>query len=315
MCVILICDRDSRPTEEMVRQCWLRNSDGGGVAYHTKVDGLPVVKWEKNLSEEEMVQKCATLPLPFIAHFRITSVGSTCGDLTHPFPLDDTQHLAWEGETDRGVLFHNGTWSSWKTLLMDATFRSGLGRKLPPGTWSDTRAMAYLAEHFGWGILEMIDEKIVVMAPPVDANDDGIYIFGSWPKRIPGPVKEGGGILASNDSWKPWMFQQGQTGSGPGRMVAGYHTTPPASMAGGSVKEIGPPEAKKESATATVPLAQPGSASSVSAPSTPTGSSLLKLVTQPLRRGEEKRRRREARRVTQLSQLEELHLTPTTPVH
>lgn len=229
MCVILICDR-SRPTPEMVKESWDSNSHGGGVAW-LDFEGSGkhrrrVVRWEKGLNEKEIADRCATLPIPFVAHFRVASSGGKTMDLTHPFPLDPGVSLAWEGGfSERGVLFHNGNWGDWKKTMMDSVVRAGL--RIPTGSWSDSRAMAFLAAHHGEGILEFIEgNRMCVFSPAPDGfgGEHTLNLYGWWPVRIPGEAAEGGGILPSNDSWRPRK---------------GYHTTPPASMAGGGGKSSG----------------------------------------------------------------------------
>ena len=50
--------------------------------------------------------------------------------------------------------------------------------KIPDGEWNDTRAMTYLAHHFSSGILELIEEKAVVLSP------ETLKIFGEgWEER------------------------------------------------------------------------------------------------------------------------------------
>ncbi len=275
MCIILVCDR-SRPTEAIVKASWDKNDHGGGVAWQEDVPGRKksdpgkrVVRWAKGLNLEEMQKYAKELPFPFIMHFRIASVGGRTLDLTHPFPLEPEVNLDWEGSSEEGVLFHNGHWAKWDDIMLDAVFKSPrLDVKLPCGSWSDSRAMTFLAYHFGWGSLEFIrGSRMVIMTP----DPEGIYFFGDWSCRIPGEPKEGGGVLPSNDGWKPKGFHQ------PGPRSP--YTTPPASMAGGGVakgggtnpgpvKEIGPPGggATIVDVAKSDPLAAPGGNSSMAQP-------------------------------------------------
>lgn len=161
MCVIAVIEaEEQRPTEKMVRDMWFQNPSGGGVAWR-EIDGEgePFVIWQKGLNLPQMLDHAKDLPVPFVLHFRIPSVGVTDKELTHPFPLSDDVELDLTGAAHQ-VLFHNGTWNKWKTEL---DYMVGLSRiKLPPGHYSDSRAMAFLAHHFGTGYLDQIDEKIVV---------------------------------------------------------------------------------------------------------------------------------------------------------
>lgn len=159
MCVIAVVEK-SRPSFNMVSQMWHQNDHGAGIAW--REEGL--VKWRKGLNLEEMHNLCATLPLPYIAHFRIASVGGRRASLTHPFAIEDHDlALKLDGQTKGGVLFHNGTWSDWKKLSLESAARFAV--KVPQGHWSDSRAMAWLCKLYSPGILDFLDEKTVVFTP------------------------------------------------------------------------------------------------------------------------------------------------------
>ncbi|MCA1841300.1 MAG: hypothetical protein LC723_13420 [Actinobacteria bacterium] len=160
-------------------KAWDWNDQGGGVAW---IDGKSV-RWKKGLGEDEMQELCRTLPLPYVAHFRIASVGVKSSDLCHPFPMHKDVPTALEGRTPKGVLFHNGTWGKWKGWTLEACVRRNT--EMPEGLWNDTRALAWFASLYGVPILEVIDEKTAVVRPT------GVEIFGNgW--------GEEGGILVSN---------------------------------------------------------------------------------------------------------------------
>lgn len=179
MCVIFICE-DKRPSEGMVSKAYEWNDQGGGVAW---IDGKSV-KWKKGLSEEEMQDACRTLPLPYVAHYRIASSGLKVPELCHPFPLHRDVSTGLEGRTTKGVMFHNGTWVKWKEWSMEALVRKNL--QMPDGLWNDTRAMAWMAALYGVPILELIDEKAAVVTP------EGIQFFGKgWSTKD--------GIVVSNE--------------------------------------------------------------------------------------------------------------------
>lgn len=158
MCVIFIADQE-RPTEEMVRLAYETNPAGAGIAY--REGGF--VKWKKGLDLNDIQDMCKTVPMPFVAHFRIPTVGGRKDALCHPFPITKNVELALEGKTKDFVLFHNGHWNSWKHDTKEAAITTGT--PIPPGRWSDTRAMAFNAYIFGLGILEFIDEKAVAFGP------------------------------------------------------------------------------------------------------------------------------------------------------
>lgn len=97
---------------------------------------------------------------------------------------------------------------------MEATVRGNV--KVPPGKWSDSRAMALLASVHGLGILEFIDEKIFVFGP------DDHEIFGNgWSK-----VDD---IWVSNKSWEGFHGRGGWKGPIQGRSgcVSGNHSASP----------------------------------------------------------------------------------------
>lgn len=184
MCVIAVCN-DQRLTPEQAAKMWAANKYGGGMAWREKGK----VIWRKGLSLDEIVELIQALPLPYVAHFRIPSGGfSPHNSLTHPFPIQKNVPLELDGSTKGSVLFHNGHWSQWKSTIMDASVRGAY--QIPVGKWSDSRAMAWMAAHFGMGMLEFIDEKAVVFGP------DELELFqpGGW-------SKVGTGIWVSNNGW------------------------------------------------------------------------------------------------------------------
>ena len=160
MCVITIVQKD-RPSDDMVRKMFQHNDHGGGIAWREKDKG--VVRWRKNLGLEEMQKAAKDLPTPFILHFRIASSGAKTPQLCHPFPISKDVDLALEGQTRGFVLFHNGHWAQWREFCQKTALHSGA--KIPAGAWSDTRALAWVANQYGLGILEMIDEKAVAFGP------------------------------------------------------------------------------------------------------------------------------------------------------
>lgn len=166
MCVIMIVDK-LRPTEVMVEKAWQRNDDWGGIAWREPAkDGKGTeVCWKKGIQTvEEMDELIATLPLPFIAHFRIASSGGVKRSLCHPFPVEKNTTLALEGRTKGDVLFHNGDWKGWPEAAREAAILSNT--HIPVGHWSDTRAIAWLSAIYGTGFMEFLPEqKGVVFGP------------------------------------------------------------------------------------------------------------------------------------------------------
>lgn len=143
------------------------NRDGAGIAWreHGKV------QWRKGLKEEEMRDLCLTVPIPYVAHFRIASCGGIKEELTHPFPIGKESSLALKGSTLNPVMFHNGHYHTWKEKLLTMATH---GIKIPTGPWSDSRLMAFLAAHSSVNVLPFFEEKIVAFG----LNDMDIWGTG-----------------------------------------------------------------------------------------------------------------------------------------
>lgn len=219
MCVILICDK-RRPSEEEIEAAYEANPAGAGVAWRDK----GIVHWKKGLNLEEIKEFIPSVPLPLVAHFRIPTAGGSSGRLTHPFPLEPEVPLDLEGQTENGVLFHNGHWGEWQRRCWEMAALSG--RKFPVNKWSDSRAMAWIAANWGIGFLDLIDEKVVVLAP------EKVHIFGkNW-------------TLYGEPGQTLWCSNTGWTSRIRKNVPTSYHTTPPASIApveSGKVLNLVPP--------------------------------------------------------------------------
>jgi hypothetical protein len=194
MCVIALVNRDGRPTSEQIEAMWDDNPHGGGAAWQHQVDeNTRVLRWKKGLSLEEMIQLNETLPKPYVLHFRVPSSDTSKSKYAcHPFLVSASASYALEGESkDQPVLFHNGTWTGWRNEIKTLAVQRK-DAKIPTGPWSDTRAMAWYAHHLGIGILEFVNEKVVVLGPK------GLEIFGTWQIHSQ-PDKSV--FLVSNSSW------------------------------------------------------------------------------------------------------------------
>lgn len=238
MCVVLLV-QDKRPSPEMVAACFRQNSAGGGAAWRARVkpkgakEAITVVQWEKGLDLMRMQELAETLPIPYVLHFRIPTNGGALKSLCHPFEVSEGASNALSGMTRNGVLFHNGHYQPWKEKVVEVATRMGV--KIPGGTWSDTRAMAWLTHHLGRGFIEFTGEKLCLFTP----EDIELANTSAWDKEDT--------IWVSNKQWKHLLSN---------RPVTSPYTTPPASMAGGP-KELGPAPADQEEHTDP----QPGSVS------------------------------------------------------
>jgi hypothetical protein len=155
----MIADTE-RPTDEMLEKGFDSNDAGAGVAW--RENGR--VRWKKGILDiEEVKALVKDLTLPFVVHFRIPTEGGRRLQLCHPFPIENNVSLSLEGTTKGYVLFHNGHWSDWRKWALETAIGAKIG--LPPGKWSDTRGMAFVASVYGLGVLEMINEKAVAFGP------------------------------------------------------------------------------------------------------------------------------------------------------
>lgn len=215
MCVIFVVDDEhTRPEEDHIRAAFQSNDDGAGAAW--RQDGM--VAWRKGLDQAQMIELNQSLPVPYVLHFRIASCGGIKSELTHPFEIgtQETAGGVLEGLTANPVLFHNGHWSDWQRELKDAVYKSRL--TLPTGPWSDTRAMAWMVEKFGPGMLEFIPptNRLVYFTPAGD-----FPLYGDFDKSGNGWSYYRGEFLCSNTHWTY-------------KLAKSYFQTPPASMGGKS---------------------------------------------------------------------------------
>jgi hypothetical protein len=204
MCVIAVAASE-RVTPEMAAKMNQANPHGAGIAWRDTEGQEAVVAYKKGLSLEEVVELCGKVPMPYVVHFRVPSCGGPSKLLTHPFPIQKDVPLELEGTTTGLVMFHNGHWGKYKDAMLEASIRSN--NALPIGKWSDSRAMAWMAAHFGIGMLEFIDEKVVVFGP----NDIELFKTEGWDKI-------GKGIWVSNKYWET-------------ERVAGFHKAPESTVA------------------------------------------------------------------------------------
>jgi hypothetical protein len=179
MCVIMIASK-TRPTEEMVERAWNSNKDGAGIAWEEKdKKGEWDVVYEKGIMQVDRIKElCQKLPLPYVVHFRVASVGGVKPELTHPFPITAEVRLDLRGRTKGGVLFHNGHWGPWNEKALDAAIHSN--NVIPSGShWSDSRAMAWMTHIYGPGFMELLtSQKGVIMTP----SDFDVFTGNGWDK-------------------------------------------------------------------------------------------------------------------------------------
>lgn len=206
MCVIFLAET-KRPTDEMVERAYDSNPSGAGIAWREN----NLVRWDKGLDATQMKEYFRTLPLPMVGHFRIPTCGGARPSLCHPFPIEKGAPLDLSGQTRGYVLFHNGHWTRWKDTMMEAVVRHNL--HAPAGKWSDSRAMAWSAAHFGLFTLDFIDEKALAFGPK------DIEIFGKGWEKAGDAEHE---IWVSNKHWE--HTSRATTYYGPGGQGANFYS-------------------------------------------------------------------------------------------
>lgn len=185
MCVIGIFDKI--PSMKELKKMEKTNPHGAGIAWVK--NGLVNYVKGKNLTSKQIMKiiKREKIKDNFVIHYRITSSGTTCDELTHPFIInaDGNNPQIYQGK--ESLLVHNGTiQANWEEWLIQTCASKGI--KLPSGKLSDSRAIAFLIYHLGENILNLIDlesEKFCII------STEGIKQYGSFVKSK--------GILCSNN--------------------------------------------------------------------------------------------------------------------
>lgn len=171
MCLIIAVNEKTPPLGQFELANTL-NPDGIGMAWIAKNGN---VQWYKGLALTDVEKLAPYTPLPYVVHFRIATSGGINKELCHPFPISRQATVMTEGQAKQ-VMFHNGIWFEWREFLMKGLLATG--KQLPHGPWSDTRALAFLAYHYGDKILELSEEKIVVL------SKEGSKFYGrGWLER------------------------------------------------------------------------------------------------------------------------------------
>ena len=187
MCIILLAE-NKQLTKGILEKAESANPHGAGIAWINDNTKTKDVKWIKgvNLDSKGILKliKIRKIKTPYIVHFRIASIGSTSDQLCHPFDLNaKLNENKQSGNSDHGVLFHNGTMTDYMTHY-DLIFEAGLKLSNDKGKFediqlelSDSRVMSYIAnkDRLGLGYLEMIkNQKIAIL------TKEGIKTYGSF---------------------------------------------------------------------------------------------------------------------------------------
>lgn len=189
----------SMPDYATLRRMWDANPDGAGFMYPVSVskhgkkaakvrvrkgfmDFDRFVKALEDLGRERKLKDTA-----IVMHFRITTHGGTCPELTHPFPVTDSKATLRKLECTAEVgVAHNGiirsvnpTKGMSDTSEYIATQLAPLSRALPR-FWESKDALELIRNGIG--------SKMAILSP-----DGRIATIGEF--------NEDGGILYSNYSW------------------------------------------------------------------------------------------------------------------
>jgi hypothetical protein len=191
MCVIVVCEKGLRLTKDKFDSCFSSNSHGAGFAWMVNKK----LGWKKGfMKAEDAWEFYQTInKFPHVAHFRLSSAGGVMDTLTHPFLITADSPIEMEGMSKKSLLFHNGTISGWREMVM---MLSLVNRKVPDGDMSDTRAMAMAVSILGDKIL---DGGKYVIASPTEFTT-----YGSWDEKE--------GIYYSNLYWERTAFTQDDLG-------------------------------------------------------------------------------------------------------
>ena len=175
MCVLIYKPKGIRLDDlKVLGDCWDANSHGAGFAV-VKSDNLTVVKGL--MSFEDFLEAYFSMydeRLEIVLHFRLASKGSVVEHLTHPFVIGKRQPKNLIFETDKEVLFHNGT-------------IFGLGNKDKSDTQEMAELLSELPKKYWNKILSLTGDKFVIASPKK------ITLVGSFHKHE--------GVYFSNMYW------------------------------------------------------------------------------------------------------------------
>lgn len=185
MCIIAVCKRPLTFLE--FDSCQRNNSDGWGMSWFNDVDDKTIACVEKgyDCSRKEYgtyMSICKTVEKSYaqrmlmdseikhplhVIHFRLTSVGVSCGALTHPFPLDkdllDLDLMIYR--THKPLLFHNGHFDLWQSVMINLAIQYGM----LDGEISDSKilawALSYMSIEDAGKLLEALSDKFVLFDP------------------------------------------------------------------------------------------------------------------------------------------------------
>lgn len=210
------------PEEDTLRAMWEGNPDGAGFMFPDKVEGKhgkgkSVVRVEKGFMTfdnflsalNELAKTRDLTATPVVMHFRITTHGGTCPELTHPFPVTDSRGALRKLSSAAPVgIAHNGIIRSVTpakdmsdTSEYVATQLAPLHKALPR-FWECPHALELIRNAIG--------SKMAILSA-----DGAITTIGEF--------NEHNGVLYSNYSWQPrtWIYSTYDDGAWSGYAYGG----------------------------------------------------------------------------------------------
>jgi len=187
MCVIIVCQKRNITDKEMEKM-WAGNPHGAGMAWISKAGKVCFKKGITKLADLKAFYHSRKFRLPHVVHFRIATVGAIMPELTQPFICSPNSPIRMDHEGDEKVLFHNGTYRDWETILATTAIATET-RVLGPV--NDSRLAAIL-QHFVPAMLNNIATETRNLFALLSKK--GCTIIGHF--------DEVDGILCSNLHWK-----------------------------------------------------------------------------------------------------------------
>lgn len=192
MCIILACEKNNRPTAQVIEDCWRANPDGGGLMW---ADGSTVHGVKGLMTLDALTTELSYVPddVPLVIHFRIGTSGGMDERVTHPYPvsprLADLHATVWESPIG---LAHNG-------VMHDVAIDT-------PNGVSDT--VAYVRDiaaplSTAFDLFSKTATKLLTDSSEgnrlclLDASGRMNLTGRGWNKVTDG-------VMASNTSWKPY---------------------------------------------------------------------------------------------------------------
>ena len=179
MCVIVVQPAGKQLSGNKFRNCWNRNSDGGGYSFIQDED-LVIKKGyfdQVTMLDEYREDIKANPESPFLIHFRISTSGLVDEINTHPHRVRDDL-----------VMAHNGHITGYGSKEQSDTleFVSTILKQMPPA-WEEDEVQVHLIEQYIRGdkmALLRSDGEYVIINEDAGNWQDGLWFSNkSWEKK------------------------------------------------------------------------------------------------------------------------------------